>query len=255
MQLAIPSAPRPVKLAQVPGSLARVALVGLGAAVLTLVVWLLAWRAQAPLSAQRAFLERAVEVQGQVTEVVLPPVDVRLEKPARLRVIYQVDGRDYAASGVPMAGDAAESIFTGARLKVLIDPSAPAKAQESQWARSQAGWVWLGSLILGVGLLLAAGLVAFELRRTLRRELAPLRLGALVWLTPDGALPDTKDELRFGAHYFRDDVRLQVTGRVRPGRRPVRNGEKVLAAVVPTEPSWARVIDEDLARTLGWYRP
>jgi hypothetical protein len=34
----------------------------------------------------------------------------------------------------------------------------------------------------------------------------------------------------------------------------VRNGEKVLAAVVPTEPTWARVVDEELAKTLGWYR-
>jgi hypothetical protein len=34
----------------------------------------------------------------------------------------------------------------------------------------------------------------------------------------------------------------------------VRNGSKVLAAVVPREPDWARVIDEDLARTLGWIR-
>ena len=51
-----------------------------------------------------------------------------------------------------------------------------------------------------------------------------------------------------------DDQKLEVTARGRPGRRPVRNGEKVLAAVVPSEPTWVRVVDEDLARTLGWYR-
>ncbi len=254
MQLAIPSAPRPVRLSQIPGALTRVGLVGGGAAVLTLVVWLGAARAQQSLAAQRAFLERAVEVKARVTEVVLPPLESRLEQPAKLRVIYQLDGRDYAASGVPMGGVDAESLFTGATLPVLVDPGAPSKAQETRWARGQAGWVWLGSLILGLGLLGAAGLVAFELRRAIRREVTPLRTGALVWLTPDEVLPETRDELRFAAHYFRDDQKLAVTARVRPGRRPVRNGEKVLAAVVPTEPTWARVVDEELAKTLGWYR-
>jgi hypothetical protein len=32
----------------------------------------------------------------------------------------------------------------------------------------------------------------------------------------------------------------------------VRNGEKVLAAVVPRRPTWVRIIDADLAKTLGW---
>ncbi len=254
MQLAIPSTPRPVKLSQIPGALTRVALVAGGAVVLTLVVWFGASRAQSSLSAQREFLERAVEVPGQVTEVVLPPMESRLESPARLRVIYRLAGKDYAASSVPMAGVDAESLFTGAKVTVLVDPASPSRAEEAAWARGQAGWVWLGSLILGLGLLLGGGLVAFELRRSIRREVAPLRFGALVWLTPEAALPDTKDELRFPAHYFRDDQKLQVTARVRPGRRPVRNGEKVLAAVVPAEPTWARVVDEDLARVLGWYR-
>jgi hypothetical protein len=254
VQLAIPSAPREVKLSQIPGALVRVGVVGAGAVVLTLVAFLLARSFQAPLAAQREFLEAAVAVEGKVAEVALPPLEQRLQTPARLRVVYQYQGRDYASSGVLTDGVEAEKLFVGAPVGLLLDPKQPAQAQEREYARSRAGWVWLGSAIIGLGLLLGAGLVAFELRRAVRREIAPLRLGALVWLTPDAQLPDTKDELRFPAHYFRNDQKLEVTARGRPGRRPVRNGEKVLAAVVPTEPTWARVVDEDLARTLGWYR-
>ncbi|MFZ5442206.1 MAG: DUF3592 domain-containing protein [Myxococcota bacterium] len=254
MQLAIPSAPRPVTLRQIPGALRRVALIGGGAVLLTLVAWLVVARLQAPLAEQRRFLERAVPVTGQVAEVELPPMDSRLDSPAKLRVVFQLEGRDFASSSVPMDGVEAERHFQGSKVKLLVDPATPSKAQEERWARAQAGWVWLGTLVLGVGLLLVVGVVAFELRRAIRREIAPLRVGALVWLTPDEALPDTRDELRFKAHYFRDDRRLEVTALVRPGRRPVRNGEKVLAAVLPAEPTWARVVDEELATTLGWYR-
>jgi hypothetical protein len=254
VQLAIPSAPRPVKLSQIPGALVRVGLVGAGAAVLTVIVFFAARAVQAPLAAQREFLERAVPVEGKVAEVALPPLEQRLQTPAKLRVVYQYEGRDYAASGVLTDGVEAEKLFTGANVGLLLVPDAPTHAQEREYARAQAGWVWLGSAILGVGLLLAAGLMTFELRRAVRREVTPLRLGALVWLTPDAQLPDTRDELRFPAHYFRNDQKLEVTASGRPGRRPVRNGDKVLAAVMPNEPTWARVVDEDLARTLGWYR-
>jgi hypothetical protein len=254
MQLAIPSAPRAVKLSQIPGALRRVALVGGGAVLLTLVVWFIAARVQTSLSAERDFLAQAEEVKGQVTEVVLPPMESRLETPAKLRAIYRWNGKDFAASGVEMNSVDAERLFMGAKVALLVDPSEPSKPREARWVRGRVGLVWLGSLILGLGLLIGGGLVAFELRRAIRREVAPLRLGALVWLTADEPLPDTKDELRFAAHYFRDDVKLAVTATGRPGRRPVRNGDKVLAAVVPTEPTWVRVVDEDLARVLGWYR-
>lgn len=254
MQLAIPSAPRQVKLSQIPGALRRVAIVAGVAIVLTLGVWFVAARAQASLSAERDFLSLAQEVKGQVTEVVLPPMETRLETPAKLRVIYKLGGREYAASGVQMSGVEAEKLFIGSKLTLLVDPAAPSKAQEADWLRGRVGWVWLGSLIVGLGLLMGGGLVGWELRRAIRREVTPLRLGALVWLTVDEPLPDTKDELVFAAHYFRDDVKQPVTARGRPGRRPVRNGEKVLAAVVPGEPTWVRVVDEDLARVLGWYR-
>lgn len=254
MQLAIPSAPRPVKLSQVPGALVRVGVIGGLATVLTIVAFVVVNRLQAPLAAHRAFLDVAVPVKGKVAEVTLPALEVRLQTPARLRVIYQFHGRDYASSSVLTDGIEAEKLFPGAPIELLVDPAVPMQAQESVYAHARAGWVWLGSAILGLGVLLAFGGMAFELRRAVRREINPLRLGALVWLTPDAQLPDTKDELRFPAHYYRNDQKLEVTARGRPGRRPVRNGEKVLAAVVPSEPTWVRVVDEDLARTLGWYR-
>lgn len=254
MQLAIPSAPRKVKLSQIPGALRRVALVAGGAVLLTLLGSFFAARAQSSLSAEREFLERAEEVKGQVTEVVLPPMESRLETPARLRVIYTLGARDYAASGVQANSVDAEQLFIGSKIALLVDPAAPSKAQDAKWLRGRVGLVWLGTLIVGLGVLLGAGLVAWELRRAIRREVAPLRFGALVWLTADEPLPDTKEELRFAAHYFRDDVKQSVTARGRPGRRPVRNGEKVLAAVVPSEPTWVRVVDEELAQVLGWYR-
>lgn len=254
MQLAIPSAPRAVSLRQIPGAMKRVAVAaGLGATVLIIAI-VIAAVLDAPARAQRGFLAVAQPVEGQVTEVLLPPMAARIETPARLRVIYSLDGRALAASGVEMDGVDAERLFVGAKVMLLVDPSAPSRAQERARAERRGGWGALASLIIGIAALLAIGAVTFELRRIVRREVAPLRLGALVWLTPGVALPDTTEELVFPAHYFRDDARIEVSARVRPGRRPVRNGEKVLAAVWAREPQWARVVDEPLAKTLGWYR-
>lgn len=254
MKLAIPSPPRAVTLSQIPGAWRRVAIAGGVCALLTLAGWAAAAAFQRPLAAQRDFLERAVEVKATVAEVQLPPREKRLSAPAKLRVIFQLRGIDFAASSVLMDGEEAEGIGKGAPLVVLVDPERPSHAQEAKYARAQAGWVWLGSLVIGVGLLLGAAVVALVLLREVRKELAPLRVGALVWLTPDAPLPETTDELRFAGHYFRDDKKCAVTARGRPGRRPVRNGEKVLAAVLPSQPSWARVVDEDIATALGWYR-
>lgn len=254
MRLAIPSAPRPVRLQQVPGALLRVGVVGGVALLVTVLAWWASVRLEAPLAGQRAFLERAVAVKGQVSEVKLPPLDRRLQDTARLRAIYVFEGKDYSASQIELEATVAEGLGPGASLELLIDPARPFEAQEARFARDRAGLVWLGSLVVGLGLLVTLALVAFELRRAVRRELDPLRVGALVWLTPDVELPQTRAELRFPAHYFRDDQKLSVTARGRPGRRPVRNGEKVLAAVVPSQPTWVRVVDEDLARTLGWYQ-
>lgn len=254
MQLAIPSAPRPVKLSQVPGAFVRVGVVAAVALVITAVLWALGARAQLWRSHERDFLERAVEVKGTVAEVSLPPFADRQTKPASLRVLYEFDGKERAAAGVKMDALDAEPIGPGAKLVLLVDPQAPSAPREARYARGQSGLVSLAGAGLGLGLLLTLAAVAWELRRAIRREVAPLRVGALVWLTPDADLPDTRVELVFPAHYFRDDVKHAVTARGRPGRAPVRNAEKVLAAVLPSEPTWARVIDEDLARTLGWYR-
>lgn len=250
MQLAIPSAPRPVRLGQVPGALRRVGLVAAGALLVAGLLWWGGGRAQRALSAEREFLAVAEAVRGQVTEVALPEGDGA----ARLRVIYRLGADDFSASGVLYEREAARGLGLGARVELLVDPAAPTKPKAADWVQGQGAWWWLSAVGLGVGLLGGLALVAFELRRAVRREVAPLRVGALVWLTPEGPLPDTKAELRFPAHYYRDDVKHAVTATGRPGRRPVRNGEKVLAAVVPSQPTWVRVIDEELAQTLGWYR-
>ncbi|HEX8439547.1 MAG TPA: DUF3592 domain-containing protein, partial [Archangium sp.] len=92
------------------------------------------------------------------------------------------------------------------------------------------------------------------LRRTLRVELEPLRTGALVWLTPEGPLPESRREVLFPASYWKQDRKHAVRARLRPGRAPVRNGDKVLAAVSSALPDQARVIDEELARALRWVR-
>lgn len=254
MQLAIPSAPRPVKLSQVPGAFVRVGVVAAIALVVTALLWALGARAQVWRSKERDFLENAIEVKGTVAEVALPPFEDRQTKPATLRVLYELDGKERAAGGVKMDALEAEGIGTGAKLLLLVDPRAPGAPREARYARGRGGLASLAGAGLGLGLLLTLAAVAWELRRAIRREVAPLRVGALVWLTLDAELPDTRAELVFPAHYFRDGVKHAVTARGRPGRAPVRNGEKVLAAVLPSQPSWVRVIDEELARTLGWYR-
>ncbi len=254
MKLGIPSPPRAVKLQQLPGALRRVGVTAAVAALLTGFAFGAVRWAERPLAAQRAFLNGAVELSAQVADVALPKFEERESVPAKLRVIFSFDGKERSAHPVPMHAIAAEALYRGAKVNVLVDPSAPTRVQEAAYARAQAGLTWLGSLVLGLGALLAAGLGGFVLRREVARELTPLRLGALVWLTPNEALPETRDEVRFTGHYFREDVKHEVTARIRPGRRPVRNGEKVLAAVMPGQTWPARVVDEDLAQTLGWYR-
>lgn len=253
MKLAIPSAPRRVFLHQIPGALGRVALVAVLSLVLVAALAVLGSRGARALAKEKDFLSAAVEVSGTVADVSLPPVDQRQGRAARLRVLYVVDGRQHTASGVEMDALEAEGLGPGARVTLLVDPAKPSMPRELRQAWRGERWVWLGEAGLGLGAVLGVLLVARELRRALRRELEPLRRGALVWLTPDVELPKTKGELCFPAHYFRDDVKHRVTARGRPGRAPVKNGEKILAAVVPSEPSWARIIDEDLARTLGWF--
>jgi len=254
VQFAIPHAPRRVRFNQVPGAvgrLIRTVLLGLGfMAVLSFG----ASFAGRFFIKERGFHARALEVDGLVAHVTLPPLEKRLEAEATLDVLYTVEAVQHSVSGVPTSAEYAEGLGHGAKVTLLVDPSQPDRPREARFARERSGAVNLVPWGLGLGALGALALFLRELRRTIRAELEPLRLGALVWLTPDGPLPETRKEVIFPATYFRQDVKHAVRARARPGRAPVRNGTKVLAAVVPREPDWARVIDEDLARTLGWIR-
>lgn len=72
----------------------------------------------------------------------------------------------------------------------------------------------------------------------------------------DGLLTwsDTRRDATHFAHSFRDDVKQSVTANADGRRLAVKNGDKLLAAVAPREPTWVRVVDEEVARSLGWYR-
>ncbi len=254
MQLAIPPTPRAVSLGQVPGALGRVgATVGIALVLVAAGSFAGRWLGQR-LSAEREFFERAIEVTGFVTTMELPPVVEREGAVGKFSAVYVVGRGRHAASGLEVDAIAGEELARGAKVGLLVDPENVEHPREAQLARRRAGIVGFGQGGLMLGLLVGFAAVFWELRRAFRRELEPLRNGMLVWLTPPGELPKTRTELVFPAHYFREDVRVDVTARARPGRAPVRNGEKLLAAVVPSQPTWVRVIDEDLARTLRWYR-
>ncbi|WP_224240771.1 DUF3592 domain-containing protein [Hyalangium gracile] len=254
MQFAIPHAPRRVRFTQVPGAVGR--LVRTFALGLLFMAGLGAGAALAGrfFVKERSFFIRAQEVVGLVADRKLPPKDKRVDAEALLEVLYNVDGVQHTVSGVRTSAEYAEGLGHGAQVTLLVDPTQPDRPREARYARANSGAVDLVPWALGVGALGAILFFLRELRRTIRAELEPLRVGALVWLTPDGPLPETRREIVFPASYYRQDVKLSVRARARPGRAPVRNGQKVLAAVVPREPDWVRVIDEDLARTLGWIR-
>jgi hypothetical protein len=254
VQFAIPHAPRRVRFTQVPGSVGRLLRTVLLGLVFMAVLGTGASFAGRFFVKERGFLDRAREVDGLVSHVTLPPLAKRLEAEATLEVLYAMDEVQHSVSGVRTSAEYAEGLGHGAKVMLLVDPSQPDRPREARFARERSGAINLLPWGLGLGALGAIALFLRELRRTIRAELEPLRMGALVWLTPDGPLPETRKEIIFPATYFRQDVKHAVRARARPGRAPVRNGAKVLAAVVPREPDWARVIDEDLARTLGWIR-
>ncbi|MBZ4410705.1 DUF3592 domain-containing protein [Myxococcus sp. MISCRS1] len=254
MQLAIPHAPRKVRLTQVPGAvgrLARDAVLGLAFVALLGAVALWAGR---HFVEEQGFTSRAEEVDGTIVSTRLPPVDARVGAEATLEVLYTFQDVEHSVSGVRTFAEDAEGLGKGATVKLLVDPAAPGQPREERFARSQALRTNLVPWGVLLGLILAGIFFTREAKRLVRSEVEPLRLGALVWLTPDGPLPEEGGEVVFPAHYFRQDVKMEVRARVRPGRAPVRNGTKVLAAVVPREPGWARVIDQDLAGVLGWLR-
>lgn len=254
MQFAIPHAPRRVRFTQVPGAVGRLARTVLLGLVLMAAAGAAAAAAGHFFMKERAFFARALEVEGRLAGSRLPPVAERGEAEATLEVLYTLRGVQHTASGVRTSARYAEGLGHGAQVVLLVDPDQPDRPREARFAREQAGALRLLPWGLGLGLLGAVALFLRELRRTFRAEVEPLRVGALVWLTPEGPLPDTRQEIVFPASYLRQEVRHTVRARARPGRAPVRNGGKVLAAVLPREPDWARVIDEDLARALGWLR-
>lgn len=254
MQLAIPPAPRKVSLRQVPGAVLRLSLLLGSTALLAGLLFGAGGLVGTWASSEREFLAAAVPVTAQVVSVELPPAERHEREPAKLAVIYTLDGVQHGASEVEADAVGAEVLAKGNAVMLLVDPAHPTHPRESAWVARHSGrstWA-LGGLWLG--LVLGLGFLAFEVRRALRRELLPLRRGMLVWLTPDAELSTSREEQTFPASYWKDDVQYRVRARARPGRAPVRNGPKVLAAVIPSEPQWVRVIDEDLAQTLGWFR-
>lgn len=254
MQLAIPHAPRKVRLTQVPGAVGRLVRgVVLGLAAMALFGTGATWAGRFFVEEQ-GFAARAEEIEGLVVATRLPPPDARDGAEGALEVLYTFHDAEHSVSGVRTYAEYAEGLGHGAKVKLLVDPAVPDRPREAGFARARATRVGLLPWGLGLGALVAVGLFAWETRRLWRAEVEPLRLGALVWLTPDGPLPETRNEVSFPAHYFRQDVKHEVRARVRPGRAPVRNGDRVLAAVVPRQPGWARVIDQDLAKVLGWVR-
>lgn len=251
LRFAIPKAPRAVKLGQVPGALRRLALAALaGVGVLGALCGLGLWLGKA-LSSQARFLDAAVPVTGRLLELRLPPKGERVGALARLTVAYAVG--DQKESGVvELDAERAEGLGKGAEVALLVDPAAPSqpraleRVQQLDESRRYVPWA------AALGALAVVLSVLRELKRAVAKELEPLRLGALVWLTPDEPLGDGRKAQVIRGHYFRDDVKLEVRARVGPGTGVVRQGDKVLAAVVPRERDWVRVVDESLARALGW---
>ncbi|ATB33976.1 hypothetical protein MEBOL_007477 [Melittangium boletus DSM 14713] len=254
MQLAIPQAPRQVPLTRVPGAVARlvrVVLLGLG---LMAVVGVGVWALGRFVVEERTFLARAEPVDGQLMAMTLPSRDEREGAEARLEVVYTLGKVQYSAAGVRTRAEYAEGLGRGARVFLLVDPHAPDRPREAGYVRERAQALEFVPWGVGIGALIAVGLFFWELKRTLRAELDPLRKGMLVWLTPEGPLPESNREAFFPATYFKQDQKHTVRARLGPRRAPVRNGEKVLAAVLSSLPGQARVLDEELARRLGWVR-
>lgn len=255
MQLAIPQAPRRVPLSKVPGAIPRlVQVLALGLAVMA-ALGAGAWVLGRFVVEEQGFLSRAEELEGTVASLKLPPRGEREGAEATLEVLYAVGSLQYSVGGVRTFAEYAEGLGRGARVRLLVDPLVPDRPREAGWVRSRAQALGLVPWGLGLGALVAVGLFVRELRRTLRAELQPLRTGMLVWLTPDGPLPEeSRREVLFPASYWKQDRKYAVRARLGSGQAPVRNGEKVLAAVLSSLPDQARVIDERLARALGWMR-
>ncbi|MBL8924209.1 MAG: DUF3592 domain-containing protein [Myxococcaceae bacterium] len=250
MQLAIPHAPRPASLSQVPGAVRRVALVALACAASVLLVAMLARVAERWVTEEARFLDGAGPVTGTVVRVDRP----KSERSAwPVAVIYALGASQQSAT-IEVDVAVAERLGKGGPIELLVRPESPSQPRERNTVEGRASRSSLMLPLLGVVVVAAVLVLVRELRRAMRREVEPLRTGLLVWLTPDAPLPEARGPFAFPAHYFREDVKHAVVARADGRRRPVKNGEKLLAAVAPREPTWVRVVDEEVAQRLGWYR-
>ncbi|MBE2253124.1 MAG: DUF3592 domain-containing protein [Myxococcus sp.] len=252
MKLAIPHAPRPVSLRQVPGALRRVLLVAAACAAGVLVVGVGTRLAVRWLTDDARFVAEAEPVVGAVVKVERPAKGPVEAATLPVAVIYSFHGQHSATLEMDTA--LAEPLGKGARVELLVRADAPGAPRERGTAEARAGRNSLIVPIVAAALVAAVLVLARELRRATRREVEPLRTGLLVWLSPDGPLPRVAGPFSFAAHYFRDDVKHAVTANADGRRQPVKNGDKLLAAVAPKEPTWVRVVDEEVARSLGWYQ-
>lgn len=246
MRLRLPPPPRKVRLRQIPGALPRIgAVIALGLTGMALCA-----------AGERAALRRArEEQQGFARRIAVEGQIARVRRDGHSEVVaadvlYQVEGRQFSAAGLEVESGG-RALGPGAALPLRVDPRRPDSPLEAQVARREEGrvfssaWGWAA---LGLCALLGSAGWAAASARAERRA---LREGLLVWATPDPEHP----EIHFGrmrAHYFRQDVRQRLWARARAGRAPIRNGDKVLAAAVPGRPRLAWIVDEALARSLGW---
>ncbi len=238
-----------MKLRQVPGAVRRVGLVALLALLGVTTLTAVAWGATRWLTDDARFLREAALVDGTV--VTVEPDRGRAR--TQVQVIYRFEERQHTAS-VAMDSERARGVGKGARLELLVAKAAPDQPREKGTTEAGATSGPMLGVVLAIALLAAVLVVARELRRAMRREVEPLRTGLLVWLTPNTELDDRPGERSFPAYFYRDDRRHDVTARFNGSRKPVRNGARLLAAVAPREPTWVRVVDEEVAQALGWYR-
>jgi hypothetical protein len=239
-------------LRQVPGAMRRVSIVAVACLAAVLVVGLGARLAVRWLTDDARFVAEAERVEGTVVRVDRPAKGGSEKSALNVAVIYSFHGQQSAT--VEVETSIAEPLGKGARIELLVRADDPGRPREAGTAEARSGRSSLIMPIVGVAIVAAILVLIRELRRATRREVEPLRTGLLVWLTPDAPLPDAKAPFTFAAHYFRDDVKQAVTANADGRRKPVKNGDKLLAAVAPREPTWVRVVDEEVARSLGWYR-
>ena len=250
MQLQLPHPPRKVRLGQIPGAWLRVGLAALGALVLLAVIGALCLTLYRRADRDLSFVAKAQEVEGTVS-------DVRLAKKGRevasFDVLYDFAGLRRAGSAVETFPDYAATLSRGSKVKLLLDGGDPDAPRDAAYAREKARQWDFAPYTVAVAIAAALVLAVWMVARAAKAELDPIRTGLIVWLTVEGQLPERGDRPVVRGSYYREDVKKDVRARIRPGRALVRNGDKVLAAVAPGRPNGALVVDEDLARALGWF--